>query len=78
MSAVNRGFGDAARFPSALEANIETDAGADRVSRLLEAALASSPAEVVQAAQKLVLMGERTCFLHAAMRGAYPTQIRLS
>ena len=26
-------------------------------------------------AQKTISMGERTCFLHAAMRGSYPTQI---
>ena len=34
--------------------------------------------ESPEAARQMVLMGERTCFLHAAMRGAYPTQIRLS
>ena len=34
--------------------------------------------EPAEAAQRMVFMGERTCFLHAAMRGAYPTQIRLA
>ncbi len=28
-------------------------------------------------AQKMVFMGERTCFLHAAMRGAHPTRVRV-
>lgn len=30
-----------------------------------------------EVAQKMVFMGERTCFLHAAMRGTHPTQVRL-
>lgn len=29
-------------------------------------------------AQKMVFMGERTCFLHAALRGAHSTRVRLS
>ncbi len=28
------------------------------------------------AARKIVSMGERTCFLHAALRGAHPSRIR--
>jgi aerobic-type carbon monoxide dehydrogenase small subunit (CoxS/CutS family)/uncharacterized OsmC-like protein len=28
-------------------------------------------------ARRLVVIGERTCFLHAAMRGAYPTRVRV-
>ncbi len=30
-----------------------------------------------EVAQKMVSMGERTCFLHAAMRGAHPTSVRI-
>jgi len=29
----------------------------------------------VEAAQGLVRIGERTCFLHAAMRGSYPSNV---
>ena len=32
--------------------------------------------ESAEAAQKLVSMSERTCFLHAAMRNSHPTQIQ--
>ena len=34
--------------------------------------------EPTEVAQKIVFMGERTCFLYAAMRGTYPTQIRMA
>ncbi len=30
-----------------------------------------------EVARKIVIMSERTCFLHAAMRGAHPTQLRV-
>jgi len=31
-----------------------------------------------EVAQKMVCMGEQTCFLHAAMRGAHPSRVRLA
>ena len=29
-------------------------------------------------ARKMVVMGERTCFLHAAMRGSHPSQVQIA
>ncbi len=55
---------------SAEAGNLAAHAGAFDTQVSLE----SSQSE--EQAAKLVTMGERTCFLHAAMRGSYPSSVR--
>lgn len=63
-------------YPLVFEANTECHAPvhdqADRIGVRAEV----RALEGMQAAQRLVSMGEQTCFLHAAMRSSSRTRIR--